>query len=469
MTAAKAYIAEFVGTFILMFTVGCNTLSDNTDWAGVSIGCSLMVAIYALATISGANFNPAVSVMLGIVGKLPWKDVALYSVVQILAGMLAGLLVHILFGATLALAPRGEFSDWQAGWCELLYTLMLCSVVLNTACSAANSGKHQFHALSIGFVIVAGASGAGAVSGGCFNPAVALGLCAGGLGRESFSSARVLLYEVGYSPLYVLSELGGAVLAAALSRVVRPVPFEQGHPAGMPAKVVSEIFGTYMLVLTVGLNCLAEAPSGAFSVAASLVCMVFALGDVSGGHFNPAVTTAILAIKKIEAREAVIYWCAQIVGGILAACTYTAIYEGKSLGFRKGFGPGEGYGLGEVAAAEIFFTFVLCFVVLSVACSPSAGTGSYSEVFGLAIGSCVTVGGFAAGSISGGSLNPAVSFAIATSEASDSDFKGFLSEFWAGYYTVFELAGACAAALVYCLTHAAEGEGEESEKGSGDE
>ncbi|CAK0823094.1 unnamed protein product, partial [Prorocentrum cordatum] len=197
------------------------------------------------------------------------------------------------------------------------------------------------------------------------------------------------------------------------------------------------------------------APSGAFSVAASLVCMVFALGDVSGGHFNPAVTTAILAIKKIEAREAVIYWCAQIVGGILAACTYTAIYEGKSLGFRKGFGPGEGYGLGEVAAAEIFFTFVLCFVVLSVACSPSAGTGSYSEVFGLAIGSCVTVGGFAAGSISGGSLNPAVSFAIAT-------------EFWAGYYTVFELAGACAAALVYCLTHAAEGEGEESEKGSGD-
>jgi len=435
----RAYLAEFIGTFILVFTVGCNVLSKQSVWAGVSIACSLMVAIYALAPISGANFNPAVSVTLGIAGKLPWKDVAVYSVVQASAGVLAGLLSHLMFGAPLALGPAGGFSWWQAGVCELVYTFMLCFVVLNTACSAANAGKHQFYGLSIGFVIVAGAYGAGAVSGGCFNPAVALGIVGGG------SSS-------GYFPLYVVFELGGAAMAASLFKVVRPKAFEEGEAAGLKAKVTSEVLGTYMLVLTVGLNVLAESPAGAFSIAASLMVMIFALGDVSGGHFNPAVTAAILAIKKIEAKEAVIYCGAQVFGGILAACTYTAIHGGKSFPL----GPKDGFGLGEVAGAEAFFTFVLCFVVLSVACSPSASKGDYSEVFGLAIGSCVTVGGFAIGSVSGGSLNPAVSFGIAAGDAMGaSNFGGLLTMGW--LYTVFELAGAGVAALVYFQTHAAEG------------
>jgi len=437
MAPIKAYIAEFIGTFILVFTVGCNVLSKQAVWAGVSIACSLMVAIYALAPISGANFNPAVSVTLGITGHLPWQDVAAYSGVQILAGVLAGFLYHLLFGAGFALGPAGEFSWWQAGACELLYTFMLCFVVLNTACAKANADKHQFYGLSIGFVIVAGAYGAGAVSGGCFNPAVALGIEAGSLG-------------FGYSPLYILFELAGAALAAVLFTVVRPEAFEQGGPAALPAKLTSEILGTYMLVLTVGLNVLAKSPAGAFSIAASLMCMIFALGDVSGAHFNPAVTCAILAIKGIEAKEAVLYASAQVIGGILAACTYTAVYKGESFAL----GPGKGFGLTEVAAAETFFTFVLCFVVLSVACSPSAGKGGYSEVFGLAIGSCVTVGGFAIGGISGGSLNPAVSLGIAAGDAiGGANFGGIFKE--GMLYTAFELVGAGVAALAYFGTHAA--------------
>jgi len=450
MAAGKAYIAEFVGTFLLVFTVGCNVLSRTPVWGGVSIGCSLMVGIYALAPISGANFNPAVSVTLGIAGKLPWKDVALYSVVQILAGALAGLLSHLMFGRALALGPQADFSWWQAGVCELIYTFMLCFVVLNTACSAANAGKRQFYGLSIGFVIVAGAYGAGAVSGGCFNPAVALGIQAG-----SDSWRLSLGSSLGNVALYVSCELVGAAIAAALFMVVRPKAFEEGEEAGLPAKVTSEILGTYMLVLTVGLNVLAESPAGAFSIAASLMVMIFALGDVSGGHFNPAVTTAILAIKKTNLKEAAVYWGAQMFGGMLAACTYTLIHKRKSFPL----GPKEGFGLGQVAGAEIFFTFVLCFVVLSVACSPSAGKGGYSEVFGLAIGSCVTVGGFAIGSVSGGILNPAVSFGIAAGDAvGNFNFFGFVM---ALIYTAFELAGAGVAAIVYFQTHAVE---EEQEK-----
>merc|ERR1719162_442668 len=63
---------------------------------------------------------------------------------------------------------------------------------------------------------------------------------------------------------------------------------------GLAAKLVSEFIGTYMLVLTVGLNVLSGSAAGAFSIASSLMCMVFALGTCSGAHFNPAVTTAII-------------------------------------------------------------------------------------------------------------------------------------------------------------------------------
>jgi len=437
MAPAKAYIAEFVGTFLLVFTVGCNVLSKQSTWAGMSIGCSLMVGIYALAPISGANFNPAVSVTLGIAGKLPWKDVAVYSVVQASAGVLAGLLSHLMFGAPLALGPAGGFSWWQAGVCELVYTFMLCFVVLNTACSAANAGKHQFYGLSIGFVIVAGAYGAGAVSLGCFNPAVALGIEASSL-------------TLGYSPVYIAFELAGAALASALYSVVRPEEFEQGQPAGMMAKVTSEILGTYFLVLTVGLNVLGDGE--VFSIAASLMCMIFALGDVSGAHFNPAVTVAVWAIGQIDAVDAGVYVCFQLFAGILAALTYTLIYEGTGTAATS-LAPGAGYGLSEAAVAEVFFTFVLCFVVLSVACSPSAQKGGYSEVFGLAIGSCVTVGGYAIGGISGGSLNPAVSFGVASGGAMGGE--GTFSDVYTYglYYALFEVVGGILAAGLYLSTH----------------
>ncbi|CAK0828334.1 unnamed protein product [Prorocentrum cordatum] len=220
----------------------------------------------------------------------------------------------------------------------------------------------------------------------------------------------------------------------------------------MTAKVVSEVLGTYFLVLTVGLNVLADSLAGVFSIAASLMCMIFALGDVSGAHFNPAVTAAIWSIGKIDGAAASTYVCFQMFGGILAAITYVIIYSGASFALA----PEDGYGVAEVAVAETFFTFVLCLVVLSVACSPSAEKGGYSEVFGLAIGSCVTVGGYAIGAISGGCLNPAVSFGIATGGAIGGEGVSEIYDEGA-YYTLFELVGAGLAAGVYFTTHAATG------------
>jgi len=172
---AAKYVAEFVGTYLLVFTVGCNVLSGSPVWAATSIACVLMVSIYALGGVSGANFNPAVSVALGLSGKLEWKDVGIYSVVQIIAGICAGLSYGALFFKVFNLEPQAGFGWWEAALAEVLYTFMLCFVVLNVATAAKNAGN-QFFGLAIGFVIIAGGYAAGGISGGAFNPAVALGI-----------------------------------------------------------------------------------------------------------------------------------------------------------------------------------------------------------------------------------------------------------------------------------------------------
>merc|ERR1719263_1322831 len=166
--------------------------------------------------------------------------------------------------------------------------------------------------------------------------------------------------------------------------------------------------------------------------------MICALGDVSGANFNPAVSLALIINGALPAATAGAYMGVQLVAGCLAAFTYSAIYAGKSFPL----GPGAGYGLGQAAVAEIVYTFVLCLVVLGAAVHEKTKTDNF---FPLAIGSCVTVGGCAIGSISGGSLNPAVSFGIAS-------ISGSLVN--AVAYSVFEFIGAGVAAGLVMATHA---------------
>lgn len=432
-------VAEFVGTFLLVFTVGCNVLSGNAVWGGVSIASVLMVAIYALGGISGANFNPAVSLALGLSKArdgpgMAWRDVFSYMGVQVAAGICASFCYYGLFQDSFVLAPAPGFHWVQAGWCEVAYTFMLCFVVLNVA--AVSESKGEVYGLAIGFVIVAGAYGAGAVSGGCFNPAVAIGIDASGAMKGSF----------GHCVLYVICEFFGAFLAEGVFRALRPDEYAGGERSPY-SKIISEFIGTYMLVLTVGLNVLGKSPAGAFSIAASLMSMIYALGDVSGAHFNPAVTIAIFASGRCKDQlskgDVLDYILAQLFGGILAAQSYVWVRNDKSFAL----GPGGSFSFIEVAVAEAVFTAVLCYVVLCVAVSKTTAS---KTMYGLAIGACVTVGGNAIGGISGGCLNPAVAWGIATSNRvlrADGSFVAAL------LYTLFEIAGGLIAVGVYMVTH----------------
>merc|ERR1719262_188004 len=89
--------------------------------------------IYALGSVSGANLNPAVSLALGLSNKLPWKEVAIYIVVQLSAGIVGALSYCAFFWKVFNLTPGKGFGWWEAMIAETVYTFMLCFVVLNVA------------------------------------------------------------------------------------------------------------------------------------------------------------------------------------------------------------------------------------------------------------------------------------------------------------------------------------------------
>jgi len=304
---------------------------------------------------------------------------------------------------------------------------------LNVATARKNSGN-QFFGLAIGFVIIAGGYAGGGISGGAFNPAVAIGI--------DVSSAHL---GFGWCFAYAAFELLGAALAAGLFRVVRPDEFGGDDEYGLGSKLCSEFLGTYFLVLTVGLNVLQKSPAAVWSIAASLMCMIYALGNCSGAHFNPAVTLACLCSGRglISVVEASAYMVTQIIGGICAAFTYAALMHGETFTLR----PQHDFNEGHIAVAEIVFTFVLCYVVLCVATVKDPS----KDFFGLAIASCVTAGGYAIGALSGGSLNPAVSFGISSANLLNGGlFYNCL------IYTAYEFVGAGLAAAMFMATHSHE-------------
>merc|ERR1719247_1016113 len=241
------------------------------------------------------------------------------------------------------------------------------------------------------------------------------------------------------------SQVQVSALAAAMFRVVRPDEFGGEAEYTLGTKLVSEFIGTFYLVLTVGLNVLGKSPAPVWSIAAALMCMIYALGNCSGAHFNPAVTLAILASGRnlITATEALAYMGVQILGGVCAGYMYAAMHHGATFPLA----PGAGFNFGHAACAEIIFTFVLCFVVLCVATVKEPS----KDMFGLAIASCVTAGGYAIGAVSGGSLNPAVSFGISSAQIiNGGHFYNCL------IYTLFECVGAGLAAGVFHVTHPSE-------------
>lgn len=165
-------------------------------------------------------------------------------------------------------------------------------------------------------------------------------------------------------------------------------------------KYLTEFLGTMFLVLTIGLTVLGGTPMAPLAIGASLMIMVYMGGHVSGGHYNPAVSLAVMLRGKLPASELAPYMVAQVLGAVVASL---AVYHITGQTFAPM--PSPTASIVGALLVEILYTFALALVVLNAATSDKTSGNSF---YGLAIGFTVVVAAFAGGGISGGAFNPAV-------------------------------------------------------------
>jgi aquaporin Z len=198
----KKVITEFIGTFFLVMGAALG--------GGLGAALALMIMVYAGGHISGAHYNPAVSLAVWIRGKSTLGDMLGYWMSQLAGGILAALVVAKLFGvegSETCLIPDDETIRGLAA--ETLGTFALAYVVLNVA-TAKGTGGNSFYGLAIGGTVLAMATVLGKFSGGAYNPAVAVGLSI----QKTFCWSQIWIYLV--------ASLVGAAVAAFVFKFNNP-------------------------------------------------------------------------------------------------------------------------------------------------------------------------------------------------------------------------------------------------------
>jgi aquaporin Z len=203
----KKYIVELIGTFFLVLTVGMTAAypPGAGAMAPVAIGMVLAVMIYAGGHVSGGHYNPAVTLGAFIRGACPGSDVGPYMVAQALGAVIASLIAGYLSGGNCSVLTLATVPVLIA---EFLFTFALVFVVLNVATAKSTEGNSYF-GLAIGGTVLVGAYAVGGISGGAFNPAVALGLVMMG----AVPVASIWMY-------LVACFLGGAVAGIVFKSVI---------------------------------------------------------------------------------------------------------------------------------------------------------------------------------------------------------------------------------------------------------
>ena len=221
-------------------------------------------------------------------------------------------------------------------------------------------------------------------------------------------------------------------------------------PASLVRRLIAEVFGTYLLVFGVIGAALFFSPDyGALPVALAVGLAVlagaYAVGSISGGHFNPAVTIGAAAAGRSRWADLLPYWVAQIIGGVLATLTLGlfGVLGGKTLDFggvSNGFDAHspDGFTLWGVVVAEIIATLLFVLIILGVTAAGSTTAGFAP----LAIGLALTLFHIVLIPISNASLNPARSIATAVLGGPDA-----LGQLWV--FLVAPLVGGLLAGVIY--------------------
>ena len=205
----KKYLVEFIGTFFLVLTIGMTVVGNSPidHLPPLAIGAALMALVFAGGHISGAHYNPAVTLAVWLRGRCSASDVPGYWLAQIIGAAAASFLVMELKNHP-TMNP-GNFHVGHALLAEFVGTFALAYVVLNVA-TAKGTANNSFYGLAIGFTVMAMAFALGPVSGGAFNPAVAIGVTIMGLAK----AANLWVFLVG--------NFAAAALAAFVFKFLNP-------------------------------------------------------------------------------------------------------------------------------------------------------------------------------------------------------------------------------------------------------
>lgn len=205
------YAVELVGTFFLVFTIGMTVIAPGAgSFAPIAIGAALMVMVYSGGHVSGAHYNPAVTVAVWLRGRCPAVDVPVYIAVQIIGALLAAYVVGLLKGpVAMSQIAAAAVQPVPALVGEFLFTFALAWVILNAATCKGTTGN-SFYGIAIGSTVMAGAFAVGPISGGAFNPAVAVGVTV--LGLSSIANIWI----------FMVANFAGGIAAALFFRAIHP-------------------------------------------------------------------------------------------------------------------------------------------------------------------------------------------------------------------------------------------------------
>ncbi|CAI8424291.1 MAG: Aquaporin Z 2 [Flavobacterium sp. SCGC AAA160-P02] len=210
----KKYIAEFIGTFAMIFCgTGAMTINEVTGGdvthvgIGITWGLIVMSMIYAFGEISGAHFNPAVSIAFAYAKKFSWKEVPRYIFFQVAGAFAASLLLMWLFPKSELLGATIPSIDlWRAFVLELILTFFLMVVVINVSTGSKEVG--MMAGIAIGSVILLEAIFAGPITNASMNPARSL-------------APNIVSGNIQGLWLYMIAPILGAILAVVSCKFVK--------------------------------------------------------------------------------------------------------------------------------------------------------------------------------------------------------------------------------------------------------
>ncbi|MCZ8138203.1 MAG: MIP/aquaporin family protein [Armatimonadota bacterium] len=213
--ALPMLLMEFIGTFFLVLIIGFAVTAGDATIGILSVGFGLTALVYMGRSVSGAQYNPAVTLALTASGLMSPRRAAAFIVTQVVAAAAAASVVAWAIGKTFTPTPNPSVNPSAAFACEFLFTFALVFLIFHVAVSPRQQ-PNSYYGFAIGGMVMAGILAVGPISGASFNPAVATG--------TALVNAAVNRGPLDVLIITAVGPVLGGLAAALVYRVSEPHP-----------------------------------------------------------------------------------------------------------------------------------------------------------------------------------------------------------------------------------------------------